>query len=129
MTRILLKVLYVAPARIMRPTGGVKIARKMWLKVLCAVPAKISRQTGCAKMSNTMLQKVSCALSVIIRRLIGTVISAIGTLLMEIPVKNVEKRLNCFRFISKIISINIFLWDSKMFFQFKIFSFLYSVFV
>lgn len=110
MTRILLKVLYVAPAKIMRQTGGVKIARKMWLKVLCAVHAKISRQTGCAKMSNTMLQKVLCALSVIIRRLIGTVISAIGTLLMEIPVKNVEKRLDCFCFISRIISTNIFLY-------------------
>ena len=102
-----LKVLYVAPARIIRPIGGVKIARKMLPKVLYVVHAKIRRQTGCAKMNNTMLPKVLCVLSVTIKRQIGIAINATGTLLMEIPAENVEKRLDCFRFIRKIINTTI----------------------
>jgi hypothetical protein len=87
----------------MRPTGDVKIARKMLLKVMYAAPAKIRRQIGCVKMNNTMLPKVSFALSVTIRRLIGIVINVTGTLQMDLPAKSVEKRLDLFRFISNFI--------------------------
>lgn len=90
----MLKVLYVQSATIMRPTGDVRIARKMLLKVMYAVPAKIRRQIGCVKMNNTMLPKVLFALSVTIRRLIGIVINVTGTLQMDLPAKSVEKRLD-----------------------------------